>query len=173
MKFLKSFRNRISRSFRLFFFAIKRFFYFKYYALYEMIAFRLLAITTVMVRKLIIRQGKNPDYVAPPPPAPEPVLTVEDPFRRPTISVPYVPSWVRASFKTLANHPVYQTRVNLNLQPNRTPVPFSEEPIQVVLAPEPELPEVLVSVVEPEPVVTEEPEVPQYNFIKFGNENES
>ena len=158
MKFLKSARNRVSRFFRRFFFAIRRFFYFKYFSVYQLIAFKLLAVTTKIVRQLIIHQGKDPDYVAPPPPpAPEPALAVEEPTkRRPTISIPYVPSWVRASFKTLANHPVYQSRVNLNLTPNKSPVP-SQEPLQVVLAPAEPLPVVETPVVTVETPVVETP----------------
>lgn len=123
-----------------FYYAPKRFVMLKYYKLYELVAYRLLATTTVMVRNLIIRQGKNPDYVAPPVVA-QAEPTVDDVFSKPKrkqLNVPYVPSWVRASFRTISEHPTYKSRVNLNLQPNRTPVlsvPVQES-LQVALAPE-------------------------------------
>lgn len=146
MKFVKSIKNSpkaLANAIKYYFYlAPRRFFYAKYYALYELVAYRLLATTTVMVRQLIIRQGKNPDYVAPPlPPPPAPTMSDavgEIPVKsRPQINVPFVPSWVRASFKTIAAHPIYKSRIGLNLQPNRTPVPSVPEPIQVVKAPEP------------------------------------
>src|SRR4030042_2809868 len=129
MKFLKSVKNSpraLANAIKYYFYlAPKRFIYLKYLAVYELVAYRLLATTTVMVRQLIIRQGKNPDYVAPPPPPPLPPTMAdvvdEKPKSRPQVNIPYVPSWVRASFKTIAAHPIYKSRVELNLQPNRTP----------------------------------------------------
>ena len=123
-----------------FYYAPKRFVMLKYYRLYELVAYRLLATTTVMVRQLLLRQGKNPDYVAPPlelsqEPSFEEVVG-RTALRRPQVNIPYVPSWVRASFKNLSSHPIYKSRVGLNLQPNRIPVPSVSEPLQVVLAPE-------------------------------------
>jgi len=107
-----------------FYYAPIRFIMFKYYKLYELVAYKLLSITTTMVRNLIIRQGKNPDYVAPPVFVQvEP--SIDDVFNTPkrkSLNVPYVPSWVRTSFRTISEHPVYKSRVNLNLQPNRMPV---------------------------------------------------
>lgn len=187
MKIFQSIKNSpraLAKAIKYYFYwAPKRFIYFKYYKLYELVAYRLIAITTVMVRQLIIRMGKNPDYIAPPAPAPH-VPTIEEVVGdnlksrpRPNINIPYVPSWVRASFKSLANHPTYQSRVNLNLQPNY--LPKISEPLQVALAPEP-TPEPVLEVVteilsEPSKAdisVDDTGEI-TYGFIKYGDDNES
>lgn len=151
MKLFSTAKNRVKtslsvlvRTIKYYFYAPKRFVQAKYLALYEALTYRLLAATTVMVRTLIIRQGKNPDYVAPPLPPPAPtfdeVVAGKPKTHRPQLNIPYVPSWVRASFRTASAHPINKSRADLSFLPRNLPVPPVVEPIQVVLAPEPVAP---------------------------------
>lgn len=113
--------NSIKNFFRRLSFKIRAFFYFKYIGIYEVITLKLLATVSQMTRKLIIAKGKDPDYVAPPPaPAPTIVEVVAE-KPRPQINIPYVPAWVKASFKNSSVHPVNQSRANLKLNPNPNP----------------------------------------------------
>ena len=142
-----------------------------------MLAFKLLKVTTNMARTLIVRMGKDPNYIPPPVVAqPEPVIEdlVFSFLKKKSLNVPYVPSWTRSSFKNIYEHPVYQSRINLNFQPDRTPVPSQQQPLQVAQAPEPQL-EVLVSDVEPTPtdISVDDTGTITYGFIKFGDTDES
>lgn len=162
-----------------FYYTPKRFVLVKYYRVYELLTYKLLSITTNMTKTLIIRMGKDPNYVPPP------VVVQQEPvindlaasfLQKKTLNIPFVPSWVRSSFKSIGQHPVYKSRVDLNLRPDMTPVPSNPEPLQVAQAPleaEPAL-EVLVN---PEAATTDisvdDTGTITYGFIKFGDADES
>lgn len=81
------------------------------------LATRFALITAGMMRQKIILSGKDPDYVAPPPP---PIET--EPVRKTFIGSPYQPLWVGKSFKDKREpsklHPVITSRLVLEGEPS-------------------------------------------------------
>lgn len=106
-------------------------FHSKYIKAYEYTVTKLVQLVNRMMRKLIVMKGKDPDYVAPPPP----VVEVQSPWvapYKPAWAVPYMPSWVAPSFKDRTKHILYKS------PPPAPPVlspTIVEAPLPVVPAP--------------------------------------
>jgi hypothetical protein len=120
----------------------------KYFALFEAFTLKCLLFTNKQVRKLIIMKGKDPDYVAPPPPpAPDPWEELQTKRKLFTnIQLVSHGEWVN----DLSTHPVLKSRRLLERNPLRTAPPV-EETLQVAKAqPEPVPVEIAASSVEDE-----------------------
>lgn len=113
------------------------FFRSKYIKVYEYTVTKLVKLVNRMMRKLIVMKGKDPDYVAPPPPVVEAQSPWASPYKLSRTSpyswaAPYMPSWVAPSFKDRTKHILYKS------PPPAPPVlspTIVETPVPVVPAP--------------------------------------
>lgn len=103
----------------------------KYFLLFELVTLKAVLLTNKLVRKYIVMKGKDPDYVAPPPPEP----TIDDVWggsfkkvvRNPFVNLGVKNEWVTNP----SSHPVLKLR-NSWVPPVKHYEPVTqEEPLQV------------------------------------------
>jgi hypothetical protein len=102
---------------------VTNYFHNKHVALLTGIIQFLLFHTSKYMVKLLLLNGKDPNYVAPPPPPPP-----EPEKPRKVLQIPYVPAWVAPSFKDKTKHPLYNEayKTVTKPQPSELQVVLSE-----------------------------------------------
>ena len=84
---------------------------------------KLIVPVTAFTRHLCILQGKNPDYVAPPQPAPAIFESPPSIATRGVMVVNYIPAWVKKSFKDKSEHVINKIKFeNLEKRSNIQPL---------------------------------------------------
>lgn len=87
---------------------------------YKLVVNHVLPLVNSFMRQLIVAKGKNPDYIAPPPPQEEFTLewAFEPSTRNRVFSLPAIPAWVSTSFEDPNKHPVIKHRNNRENPPS-------------------------------------------------------
>ena len=91
----------------------------KYIDLGHKFLINLMAPVTAFTRHLCVLQGKNPDYVAPPP---TPVELPPSIATRNVMAVNYIPVWVKKSFKDKREHIINKIRTAAPKETNSAPL---------------------------------------------------